>query len=279
MLRMNNNILPSLGETKYETHFLGRKNLPFIFHKDTIIYQSKECIPNLHLNLELLYFVEGCGSVICDGKIFAVRPGDLLVINSYALHSVTTTDVVRYFCLIIDNDFCTANVADMSELQFISLIQNDAAQALFKRVIEEFNSRDAFRDAGIQCAVQHLLLFLCRNYSEPKPAGKKQDNARESVWVAVEFMKQNLGQKLTVEQIARSAGFSKYYFLRLFKAHTGYTVTRYLNLLRCDRAKQLLSSGCAVKEAAVLCGFENLSYFTKVFKTYTGLLPGEVKRN
>ena len=69
MLRMNSNILLSLGETEYEAHFLGQKDLPFIFHKDTIAYQSKECIPNLHLNLELLYFVEGCGSVICDGKI------------------------------------------------------------------------------------------------------------------------------------------------------------------------------------------------------------------
>ena len=278
MLRMNNNILPSLGKTKYETHFLGKKDLPFIFHKDTIVYQSKECIPNLHLNLELLYFVEGCGSVICDGKAFAVQQGDVSIINSYAIHSVTTTGVVRYFCLIVDNDFCAANVADMSALQFDSLIQNDAAQALFERVIEEFNSRDAFRDAGIQCAVQQLLLFLCRNYSKPKPAGKKQDSARESVWVAVEFMKQNLGQKLMVEQIARSAGFSKYYFLRLFKAHTGYTVTRYLNLLRCDRAKQLLLSGCTVKEAAAQCGFENLSYFTKVFRACIGLLPGTVQK-
>ncbi len=276
---MNNNILPSLGKTEYEAHFLGQKDLPFIFHKDTIAYQSKECIPNLHLNLELLYFIEGCGSVICDGKTFAVQQGDVAVINSYAIHTVTTTDVARYFCLIVDNDFCIANIADMSELQFVSLIQNDTARTLFEQVVQEFDNRDAFRDAGIQCAVQQLLLFLCRNYSEPKPTGEKQDSARESVWIAVEFMKQRLGQKLMLEQIAASAGFSKYYFLRLFKAHTGYTVTRYLNLLRCDRAKQLLSSGCAVKEAAVLCGFENLSYFTKVFKTYTGLLPGEVKRN
>lgn len=274
---MNNNILPSFDKTKYEAHFLGQKDLPFIFHKDTIVYQSKECIPNLHLNLELLYFVEGCGSVICDGKAFAVQPGDVVVINSYAIHSVTTTDVVRYFCLIVDNDFCASNVADMSELQFVSLIQNDTARALFEQVIQEFDSRDAFRNAGIQCAVQQLLLFLCRNYSKLKPVGKKQVSPRESVWVAVEFMKQNIAQKLTVEQIARSAGFSKYYFLRLFKAHTGYTVTRYLNLLRCDRAKQLLSSGCTVKEAAEQCGFENLSYFTKVFKTGIGHLPGTVR--
>ena len=170
---MNNNILPSFDKTKYETHFLGQKNRPFIFHKDTIVNKSKECVPNLHLNLELLYFVEGNGSVICDGKTFSVQQGDIVVINSCVIHTVTTTDVTRYFCLIVDNDFCTANVADMSELQFVSLIQNNTARALFEQVIQEFDSRDAFRDAGIQCAVQQLLLFLCRNYSEPKPAGKK----------------------------------------------------------------------------------------------------------
>lgn len=276
---MNNNILPSFDETTYEAHFLKQDNLPFIFHKDTIVHQGNRCTPNLHLNLELLYFVAGSGSVICDGKAFAVQQGDVAVINSCEIHTVTTTDFVQYFCLIVDNDFCAANVADMSKLQFVSLIKNDRARVLFEQVIQEFDSRDTFRDAGIQCAVQQLLLFLCRNYSEPKPADKKQDRARESVWTAVEFMKQNLGKKLTVEQIATSVGFSKYYFLRLFSAHTGYTVTRYLNLLRCDRAKQLLLSGCTVKETAVLCGFENISYFTKVFKTYTGLLPGEVKRN
>ena len=276
---MNNNILPYFDKTKYETHFLGQKNLPFIFHKDTIVYHSKECIPNLHLNLELLYFVEGHGSVICDGNTFAVRQGDIVVINSCEIHTVTTTDVARYFCLIVDNSFCIANIADMSKLQFVSLIKNDTAQALFEKVTQEFESENDFREAGIQCAVQQLLLFLCRNYSEPKPEGKKQSSARESVWTAVEYMKQNLSKKLTVEQIAASAGFSKYYFLRLFSVHTGYTVTRYLNLLRCDRARQLLASGCTVKETAVLCGFTNLSYFTKVFKTHTGLLPGEVKRN
>ena len=135
---MNNNILPSFDETTYETHFLSQQNLPFIFHKDTIVHQGNRCTPNLHLNLELLYFVDGVGSVICDGKAFAVQKGDLVVINSCEIHTVTTaTDFVQYYCLIVDNDFCAANVADMSELQFASSIQNHKAQALFEQVIQE----------------------------------------------------------------------------------------------------------------------------------------------
>lgn len=272
---MNNNILPSFDKTKYESHFLGQRTLPFIFHKDTVLHERKECIPNLHLNVELLYFVEGSGCVVCDGNAFTVQPGDMVVINSYVVHRVTTPDMVKYYCLIVDNDFCTANLMDLSGLRFAPLIRNDTARQLYRQVVHEYDSTDAFRSAAIQCAVRQLVLFLCRNYSMPKPAGGKQDEALKSVWTAVEYMKQHLGQKLTVERIAASAGFSKFYFLRLFKDRTGYTVTHYLNLLRCDRAKQLLLSGSTVKEAASQCGFENLSYFTKVYKNYTGLLPRE----
>lgn len=272
---MNNNILPNFDKTTYESHFLGQRSLPFIFHKDTLLHDCKECPPNLHLNVELLYFVEGSGCVVCDGTPFAVQPGDLVVINSHAVHRVTTPETVKYYCLIVDNDFCTASLMDLSGLRFAPLIQNNGARELFEQVVHEYDSSDAFRSAAIQCAVQQLVLFLCRNYSTQKPTGRRQDEALKSVWTAVEYMKQHLGEKLTVEQIAASAGFSKFYFLRLFKDRTGYTVTHYLNLLRCDRAKQLLLSGSTVKEAASQCGFENFSYFTKVYKDYTGCLPRE----
>ena len=272
---MNNTILLKSHETTYESHFLGQHSLPFIFHKDAVLYGGKECVPNLHLNVELLYFFEGSGCVICDGTSFAVQPGDLVVINSYTIHKVTAPDMAKYYCLIVDNDFCTSNLMNLSQLRFTPLIQNSEARRLFGQVAQEYESSDPFRSAAIQCAVLQLMLFLCRNYSAPKPIGEKRDETLKSVWTAVEYMKQHLGENLTVGQIAASAGFSKFYFLRLFKDRTGYTVTHYLNLLRCDRAKKLLLSGSTVKEAASQCGFENFSYFTKVYKTSTGCLPRE----
>lgn len=272
---MNNNILPNLNNMTYEPHFLAQRSLPFIFHEDTLLRGCKECLPNLHLNVELLYFTEGVGCVVCDGNTFAVQPGDLIVINSYAVHSVTTPDTVKYYCLIVDNDFCAANLMDLSGLRFAPLIQNDRARELFGQVVREYNASDAFHNAAALCAVQQLILFLCRNHSMQKAPVKRQNEALKSVWTAVDYMKQHLGENLTVGQIAASAGFSKYYFLRLFKDRTGYTVMHYLNLLRCDRAKQLLLSGSTVKEAATRCGFQNFSYFTKVYKDYTGCLPRE----
>lgn len=91
-------------------------------------------------------------------------------------------------------------------------------------------------------------------------------------------MKANFAQRLTSDEIAASAGLSKFHFLREFKRITGRTPTHYLNAIRCEYARSLLKSGrYSVKEAAFLCGFTNNSYFSSVFLKYTGMLPSQVQ--
>ena len=90
-------------------------------------------------------------------------------------------------------------------------------------------------------------------------------------------MNKNFREKLTVEQIAEQAGMSKYYFLREFKTVTGITVITFLNILRCNNAQKLIERGETIWLAARKSGFENDSYFTKVFKKTKGILPSEVK--
>ena len=70
--------------------------------------------------------------------------------------------------------------------------------------------------------------------------------------------------------------FCKYHFLREFKKKTGFTLSNYINIIRCKYAKELLYSGkYTVKEVALLCSFDNFSYFTNVFKKHTGSLPSD----
>ena len=72
---------------------------------------------------------------------------------------------------------------------------------------------------------------------------------------------------------------SKYYFCRIFKNITGSTVIKYLNMYRCMKARELLSSGkYTVSEAALECGFENMSYFSKTYKAYSGSVPSMAKK-
>ena len=84
---------------------------------------------------------------------------------------------------------------------------------------------------------------------------------------------------MTIGEIASHAALSKYYFCREFKKVTGYSVVQYINMTRCRTAEKLLVTGkLTVGEAAAATGYDNLSYFTRTFKTITGHLPGEYKK-
>ena len=64
---------------------------------------------------------------------------------------------------------------------------------------------------------------------------------------------------------------------RLFKEKTGQTVQEYLISVRLDAAKKQLERGASVGEAALLCGYDDVCNFSKMFKRLSGISPGKWK--
>ena len=275
---MNDNILLSVPNVRFETHRSTTPEFPFIFrpHVTRLTHAF-----SIHENLELLCFLDGEGYMLYDGMRLPVRKGDIVVINSYSLHHVVSEGELAFFCLIIGQSFCQYNDIDPTQLVFTHLIRNDPQVTdLFQRVADSYADRDSkFGTMRIKCAVLNLLAHLCLHHSTPRTVDRlTQDPSLQHVHRATGFMKANLSRKLTVDEIAASAGLSTFHFLREFKRITGYTLVQYLNTLRCDYARSLLESGqYSVKETAFLCGFTNNSYFSNVFRQYTGLLPSQVR--
>ena len=87
-------------------------------------------------------------------------------------------------------------------------------------------------------------------------------------------------KKLTQEELAHISGYSVPHFKKLFRDETGTSPIRYLNDFRIGRAKDLLASGLfSVQEVATACGFENVYYFSNVFKKQTGISPKHYKKS
>ncbi len=271
---MNQNIL---SKAVFEPHILRDKELPMIIHCSWL---SRRGVFNIHENIELLYILEGSGAVVCGGRTEQVKPGDVVVVNSYTAHQVCPKERMNVFCLIIDHSFCKNHGIDTDKLQFTPLLREESLNCRLDELMEEYLARPEkpFREAAVKSRVLELLVYLCRRHSTPKkePAFY-EDAAFEHIRSAIEYMKKNLGRKVTVDEVADYVGLSKYYFLRIFKRITGYTMINYISLIRCEYAKELLLSGeYTVKEVALRCGFEDFSYFTNVFKKYTGSLPSDL---
>ena len=273
---MNNKILLSeeISDIIYEPHILRKDKLPFIFHIDNV---KRRALANLHENIELLYILEGTGSVLLGDRSVSARPSQIIAINSFVAHSVSTESGLRYACLIIDTRFLLENGIKIGALRLSEAIDDTEAAARFLEILDEYSHGGSFAEAGIRASVLRLLVHLCRNHSAPSESRDAPDTAGFlSVCNAVEFVKNNLASRLTLDAVAASAGLTKYHFLRKFKRITGLTVLEYINTVRCQHARQLLAGGASVKEAAIRSGFGNFSHFSSVFKKYTGSLPSEI---
>ncbi len=84
---------------------------------------------------------------------------------------------------------------------------------------------------------------------------------------------------LDLSNIADEACFSKFHFIRLFKASYGKTPHQYLTDVRVNRAKIMLADGAAVKYACFAVGFDSLSSFTGLFRHRVGQTPAAFQRN
>ena len=101
---------------------------------------------------------------------------------------------------------------------------------------------------------------------------------RDIICKAIEYLKRNCRDRVTLEDTAGHVGLSPSYFSRVFKEEVGESFNSYLTALRISRGRaMLLDTDASIAEICDRCGFDDQSYFTKVFRKYTGVTPGRFR--
>jgi AraC-like DNA-binding protein len=97
---------------------------------------------------------------------------------------------------------------------------------------------------------------------------------------ALKYINARYSQEITLEDVARAVKLSPTYFSKLFSEEMGCRFTAYLNRLRVERSKLLLrDTDLPLVDIAGLVGYEDQSYFTKVFRKVAGLSPGKYRES
>jgi len=96
---------------------------------------------------------------------------------------------------------------------------------------------------------------------------------------AERYIQENFSRKLSLEEIAGISGFSAPYFSTIFKKETGENLSTYLSRLRVEKAAaMLLGTNLPLNTIANTCGFEDQSWFSKIFKAHTGMSPRRYRK-
>ena len=97
--------------------------------------------------------------------------------------------------------------------------------------------------------------------------------------VMVDYIRNHYEENLTRNTLAELVHFSPEYVGKMFKREMGVSINDYLNTLRVSKAKNMIAStNYKIVDIALMVGFENMSYFSSVFKKYEGISPAEYKK-
>ncbi len=115
-------------------------------------------------------------------------------------------------------------------------------------------------------------------YSEEVRKSQNKDNY-QAVYAAADYIRHHFREKITIRDIGETVHLSDSYLSHIFSDTFGRTITEYLTFVRIEYAKtQLAIPGLSISEVALDSGFEDVSYFSRVFKKSEGITPRDYKK-
>ncbi len=93
------------------------------------------------------------------------------------------------------------------------------------------------------------------------------------IFDSLKYIEKNINESITVEDVAKNAGYSLYYFSRMFKKHMGLTIMEYVKYRRLIKASEEIVNGKKIIDIAFDYGYQSHSGFTKAFKNKFGFSP------
>ncbi|MBQ3590516.1 MAG: helix-turn-helix transcriptional regulator [Clostridia bacterium] len=164
----------------------------------------------------------------------------------------------------------------MTELMRSMPVWYDSANVdLYMTCINRILAGILRKDDWLKCAgIFRLFSYLQEEKKQIDSAGITSLKEIGMVNAAVQFMKENLARKCTLEEIASAVHLSPFYFHSIFRKVRNETPQNCLTGLRLEKASELLlTTDMDIRSIAEVCGFSSQSYFTDVFRRHTELTP------
>ena len=225
---------------------------------------------------QYLYVIGGSGFVVCDGAPYEAGEGTLFLFRPGVEHSITGIKDFNSIDIKFECDGPLAELInfDRNVLPNLSEYERSLIREIFdEAALGKYNSNHL-----INALMLTFLMVLVRRVNSSDAIRSERAYLAASVDkeinAALTYIDRNITTPISISQLARSIGYSPSYFSTIFKLHTGYIPSQYINLKRIDLAKKLmLTTKMNITEISEYLGFDSLHYFSRTFKKIVGLAP------
>jgi AraC-like DNA-binding protein/mannose-6-phosphate isomerase-like protein (cupin superfamily) len=289
------NILEYENYEEKKTH--GEDEFPYITYLCTIPLDFTSVPTHWHNEYEIIYVKKGQGVISLDLEYHDVKAGDIILIVPGQLHSIEqkADETMEYENLIFGadiiankhNDYCYTNFFSSltkRTLQYPTIFNQSTCKYYhdIARCIDNADEICKTFPHGYQLAIKSYLFqmffVIFTNLPKDKPPTKKKKSL-DKMKLIVKYVENNYADNITIEDMANLCDFSQSHFMKFFKNNMEVSFIEYLNNYRLTMASRLLiSSSSSIIAISMESGFDNLSYFNRLFKKKYDMTPSEFRR-
>jgi len=226
---------------------------------------------NGRLDYQLLYVYKGTGHFYLNGQWMALTSGNIILYRPFEpqLYSYFVKDKPEIYWVHFTGKQCD-EILNQYSIQSCYIGENLSIKLLFQDMITELQ----LKKLHYEDIVLNQLYILFANIHRSSHQTLHFSENDFSIDRLIIEMNQNYARSWNVSSMADFCKLSDSYFAHTFKQRMGLSPMQYLNHLRIEKARDLLTgNSLSVAAVARLVGYDDPLYFSRVFKKFTGIPP------
>ena len=235
-----------------------------------------------HNFFEIELIISGNGTQYLNGTPYTVKQGNFYLLTTADFHEIEFTEPAEIINVSFDPSVLPQAVTKkLTEVitdknYCLSSDEYDRYYSILNALLYEYDNSFTMRNDAVFNLLQYVVIFFLRkvNFSENK---KEPNNNFET---ALTYINIHFKENPKLREVAKRAHYNPAYFSQLFKECVGVKYIDYVNSLKINQAKRLLSStDNSVTDIGFMCGFNSTSNFFLAFKNATGVSPYKYRNN
>lgn len=271
---MKNNSLEPLNE-RFSNPF-SKTNINIVEADESTVHKWWNQMVALFPYYRLYYIVSGHARMFLHNEVLDLHPGNLYFIPAFSVVDADCEDALDHLWIHFRLDITTTNYLTVLK-PVHSVPCRDGDEGVFREIINSINSPDCATLSSLVKTDGLCRYLLSRFLVNVTP----DDDANYAVRFlpVLRYIDEHLSKPIENAELASILYLSTTYFANLFTKQFGISPRQYvLNKRMSAAAMQLLESDATVKEIAFSLGFDNESYFNRLFRKFTGTSPGAYRK-
>lgn len=255
-------------------------------------YHSRYNMPfHWHQEWEIIRILQGHMTLFINEEEYHMNAGDVILIRNDMLHGGTPKDCI-YECLTFDLQSLFQNINSVKKylhliyrgllLPNISYLnRQEDIYPIIDELFKVFSSDSGVQEFIVLGNLSRLFgVILHKKYYTQSNIGYNGSSKKVTqIKNVLQYIEAHYSSSLTLQDLSDVVGMSAKYFCRFFHSIIQQTPMDYVNHYRIEEAARMLcSTDWTITAVGLECGFQDSSYFVKIFKKYKGTTPKQYRK-